>query len=234
MAQARSRTIVLAGALVALLGVVMVLAYARNATGGSGGGATVAAFVATRDIAAGTAWESAASSVAQRSVPESLRPVGALSGPGDVTGRKAVRRITKGEVVMAADFGKVEAAPGAGLQIPTGFNAVTMNLAPPQGVAHYAQPGDLVNIYVTLKSPTGEEMTKLLLPNVQVLANRSATAQQSNTSPSGEVLLSLALTPVQSEQVIFAKENGSLWFGLVHPGDKPATTGGRTSQNVLG
>jgi hypothetical protein len=49
----------------------------------------------------------------------------------------------------------------------------------------------------------------------------------------GESLLTLALTPDQAEKVIFAKENGALWFGLVRPGDAPATTGGRTAQNVL-
>lgn len=232
MMQTKPRTFVVAGVAVALLGAVMVFVYVRSVTGRVGGEAAVSAFVASRDIAAGTKWESAASSIARRSVPASLRPASAVTTPDQLVGRTSVRSIAKGEVVTTSHFGRSADAPGAGLQIPPGHNAVTMNMAPPQGVAHYAQPSDLVNVYVTINA-TGTETTKLLLSNVQVLANRSAGAQNQQGVSSGEVVLTLALTPADAEKVIFAKENGSLWFGLVRPGDQPATTGGRTAQNVL-
>lgn len=234
MLQMRSRTIVLAGVSVALIGAIAVFVYGRSVTARVGDEGAVSAFVASKDIPAGTTWESAARSVSRRDVPVSLRPAGAIDTPKVVAGRTSVRRITKGEVITAAQFGKSEAAPGAGLEIPPGHNAVTMNVGPPQGVAHYAQSGDLINVYVTMKGADGP-ITKLILSNVQVLANRSATAEQKEgVAPSGEVLLTLSLTPGQAEKMIFAKENGSLWFGLVRPGDKPVTTGaGRTAANVL-
>jgi pilus assembly protein CpaB len=234
MLQMRSRTIVLAGIAVALVGAVMVFVYARTVTSKVGGEAAVAAFVAARDIPAGTKWESAAASVKRRMVPASLRPSTAVTDPNQLAGRTSVRAISKGEVVSTSHFGRSAAAPGSGLGIPPGHNAVTMNMPPPQGVAHYTQPGDLVNVYVTIKTADGSTTTKLLLSNVQVLANRPAGVQESSgVASSGEVLLTLALTPDQAERVIFAKENGSLWFGLVRPGDQPATTGGRTINNVL-
>lgn len=235
MQQTRPKTIVLAGLAAALLGAVIVFVYARSVTSNVGGESAVQAFVATRDIPAGTTWEAAASAVARRPVPATLRPTDAINSPAQLSGRTSVRRISKGEVVSSAQFGSSSAAPGAGLQIPPGRNAVTVNLPPPQGVAHFAQPGDLVNIYATIRGVAGGgAITKLLLPNVQVLANRSPGAQESQgVTSSGQVLLTLALTPGQAEKVIFAKETGSLWFGLVRPGDKPASTSGRTANSVL-
>lgn len=234
MQQTRSRTIVIAGVVVALLGAVMVFAYAKSVTGRIGGEATVSSYVATRNIPAGTKWEAAAASMTRRAVPTSLKPDNAVTSAAQLAGRTSVRAISKGEVVTTAQFGGVKAAPGAGLEIPPNHNAVTMSITPPQGVVHYVQKGDLVNIYVTMKQPEGAK-TKLLLSNVQVLANQPATAQASEGVVGGgaEVILTLALTPDQAERVIFSKENGSLWFGLVRPGDPPATTGGRTEQNVL-
>jgi Flp pilus assembly protein CpaB len=235
MQQTRSRTIVVAGVVVALLGAVMVFAYAKSVTGRIGGEATVSAFVATRDIPAGTTWESAKASMTQRSVPTTLKPASAVTSSTQMTGRTSVRGISKGEVVTTAQFGGVSSAPGAGLEIPPGHNAVTMSISPPQGVVHYVQKGDLVNIFVTLKQGDGA-LTKLLLSNVQVLANQPASTASSSegvVGGGGEVILTLALTPDQAEKVIFSKENGSLYFGLVRPGDAPATTGGRTVQNVL-
>lgn len=235
MQQTRSRTIVAAGVIVALLGAVIVFVYARSVTGRIGGEATVSAFVATRDIPAGTTWESAAAAMTRRSVPTSLQPSNAVESTSQMTGRTSVRAISKGEVVTTSQFGGTKSAPGAGLQIPPGHNAVTVSISPPQGVVHYVQQGDIVNIYVTLKQGDGS-ITKLLMSNVQVLANRPASATQASegvVSGGGEVILTLALTPDQAEKVIFSKENGSLWFGLVRPGDGPATTGGRNAQNVL-
>lgn len=236
MLQMRSKTIVLAGVAVALLGAVVVFVYARSVTGRVGGETAASAFVATQDIPAGTRMDSLGSAVTRRPVPVSLRPSTTITSLGQVAGRTSVRPIAKGEVITKAQFGGSASAPASGLEIPPGQNAVTMNLAAPQGVAHYAQAGDLVNVYVTLKgaAPGGETITKLLLSNVQVLANRSAGAdQRTPVAGGGEVLLTLALTPGDAEKAIFAKENGSLWFGLVRPGDQPATTGGRTAQNVL-
>ncbi len=229
--QMRSRTMIVGGATVALIGALVVFVYARNVTGNVAGEAASSAYVAMKDIAAGTKADSATKAMAARPVPVGLHPADAITSPSQLTGRTSVRGIKKGEVVTLSAFGQNASAPGAGLQVPPGHNAVTMNVSPPEGVANYAQVGDLVNIYVTIKRST-ETKTKLLLQNVQVLANRSAT-QTSSAASAGEVLLTFALKPDQAERLIFAKENGSLWFGLVRPGDKKVTTPGRTMTNVL-
>jgi Flp pilus assembly protein CpaB len=225
----------LAGASVALLGALVVFAYAKSVTSSAGGGSSMSAYVATKDIGAGTKWADAQKVVAKQNVPSSLRPASAIGSPAELAGRTSVRQIAKGEVVTVSQFGTSAAAPGLGLEIPPKLNAVTINIPSPRGVAHYPQAGDLVNVYTTIKTVDGKTTTKLLLSNVQILSNHAAGAQTSEgASKSGEILFTLALSPDKSEKVIFAKENGSLWFGLVRPGDPAATTAGRNITNVFG
>lgn len=232
----RSRTIIAAGIAAALLGTLLVMAYARSANR-SAGGPTRSALVASKDLPAGTRWEDMKGSLVTRGVPSELRPATAVDGDTMLDGRRSVRAIAKGEVVTSTQFGATDAAPAGGLEIPAGHNALSLSMPVPQGVGRYPQAGDLVNMYVTLKRQGdgvggGRTITKLLLSNVQVLATRPAGATE-RTASQGDVLLTLALTPQQSEKVVFSKENGSLWFALVHPGDKKATTSGRTFEDVL-
>lgn len=230
--QTRPRTIIVAGAATALLGLLLVFAYGRSVSGTSAEAAETTALVATADIAPGTPWQDARSSVEERTVTADARPVSAVDDPADLDGRRSVRAIQKGEVVTVSQFGLTEAAPAGGLEIPPGHNAVSVQLGVPQSVAGYVQPGDFVNIYTSFKGGQDAEpgtITKLLLSNIQVLANRPAGAEEN----SGGQLLTLALIPPDAEKVVFAAENGSLWLGLVHAGDEPAVTGGRTPLTIL-
>jgi pilus assembly protein CpaB len=231
----RSRTIIAAGVAAALLGALLVMAYARSA-GQSSGGPSTSALVATKDYPAGTQWEDVSKGLASRSVPADLRPSTAVTAKDALNGRRSVRAIAKGEVVTSTQFGTGESAPAGGLEIPAGHNALSISMPVPQGVGRYPQSGDLVNMYVTFKRQgdgTGARtITKLLLSNVQVLSTRAAGSTERSTTAS-DVLLTLALTPQQSERVVFSKENGSLWFALVHSGDKKASTSGRTFEDVL-
>lgn len=232
----RSTTIIAAGVIVSFLGIVSVIAYGRSVERRSAGGSTVAAYTASSDIPAGTSGAEAARSMRRVSVPKTVRPSTAVSDPAQIDGRIAVRSIATGEVVTTTQFGTTATTPASGLEIPPGYNAVSVNLPSPQGVAHYAGPGDIVNVYVTLKAdgdPKGPgAQTKLILSNVQVLSDQTPGAK-AGPGGTGEVLLTLALQPKDAEKLIFAKETGSVWFGLVRPGDAPAATVGQSSATVL-
>lgn len=233
--QTRPKTIIAAGVATALIGALLVFAYGRSVSGSSEGAPAAKALVATEEIPPGTTWADAEGKVDERSVPTDARPISAVDDPTALEGRRSVRAVQKGEVITTAQFGLTEAAPAGGLDIPPGQNAVTMNLGVPQGVAHYVQPGDFVNVYVTLPGDEKEgppPVTKLVLSNVQVLANRTA-GQSSDGSPAGDIFLTLAITPQDTEKLVYAKEHGSLWFGLVHAGDPKAETPGVTRPNVV-
>jgi pilus assembly protein CpaB len=240
----RSTTVVITGAVVALLGMLLVFIYAGRvkARAGAGLGPTASAFVATSDIPVGTSWEAMADTVRKQPVPGGLRPSTAVSKTRQVAGKTSIQAISKGEVLTTTQF---SAAASGSIEIPKGHNAVTINLAPPQGVGRYIKPGARANVFATFKTipgatnPAEGAVTKLLLTNVRVLANQAASSavEKSATatpSGSGEILLTLAVTPDQAEKLIFAKENGSLWLGLMRPGDAPASPStGRTFRTAL-
>ncbi|CAN5888979.1 hypothetical protein BH23ACT12_BH23ACT12_05560 [soil metagenome] len=237
----RSSGVVVGGIIVALLGMVLVFTYAGNVRSDAGvGGAAGSAYVATNDIPAGTRWEDMVGALKKKDVPADVRPATAVATTTQLNGKAAIRGIAKGEIVTTTQF---NTSSSGGLDIPAGQNAVTINLGVPQAVARYIQPGADTNVYATYKDlpnaqPADANVTKLLLSNVKVLANQPMTAPTAEAAEGaapqgGEILLTLALTADQAERLIFAKENGSLWLGLVHPGDAPVTSGGRTFKTAL-
>lgn len=238
----RSSGVVVGGIIVALLGMVLVFTYAGRVKAGAGlSGAAGTAFVATNDIPAGTRWEDMVGALKKKDVPADVRPSTAVATTTQLNGKAAIRGIAKGEIVTTSQF---NTSSSGGLDIPAGQNAVTVNLGVPQAVARYIQPGSDTNVYVTYKGlpnaqPADAVITKLLLSNVKVLANepmQAPTAEAADAAApaqGSEILLTLALTPDQAERLIFGKENGSLWLGLVRPGDAPVTSGGRTFKTAL-
>jgi len=236
----RSSGVVVGGIIVALLGMVLVFTYAGRVRAGAGvTGGAASAWVATNDIPAGTRWEDMAGALKQKDVPADVRPATAVATNTQLNGKSTIQSIAKGTIVTTTQF---NTSSSGGLDIPAGQNAVTINVGVPQAVARYIQAGSETNVYATYKDlpgaqPADANVTKLLLSNIKVLANQPMRTQAEETAeasaPAAEILLTLALTPDQAEQLIFAKENGSIWFGLVHPGDAPVTSGGRTYRTAL-
>ncbi|HVL52140.1 MAG TPA: Flp pilus assembly protein CpaB [Actinomycetota bacterium] len=236
----RSSGVVVGGIIVALLGMVLVFTYAGRVRAGAGvTGGAASAWVATNDIPAGTRWEDMAGALKQKDVPADVRPATAVATNSQLNGKSTIQSIAKGTIVTTTQF---NTSSSGGLDIPAGQNAVTINVGVPQAVARYIQAGSETNVYASYKDlpgaqPADANVTKLLLSNIKVLANQPMRTQAEETAessaPAAEILLTLALTPDQAEQLIFAKENGSIWFGLVHPGDAPVTSGGRTYRTAL-
>lgn len=235
----RSNAVGMAGVAIGLVGMLLVFLYTSRVNAGAGRSAgTVTAYVATTDIPIGSGWETMAEEVDQESIPKALRPEDSITKPGDVGDATSVRTITKGEVLTRAQFSR-----SGGIEIPQGQNAVSFDVTASQAVARYIQPGSKANIYATLKSlpgtdPAESAVTKLLLSNISVLSNRPASAsteEEAVKEPAsgGEMLITVSVTPEQAEKLIFAKENGSLWLGLVSPGDGPAAGPGRNFKTAL-
>jgi pilus assembly protein CpaB len=235
--QTRSGTIIAAGVIVSFLGIIAVLVYGHGVEKRTKAGPSVTAYTASKEIPAGTKGEDAAGMIAKVAVPRSVVPSGAISSPAQLGGRTFVRAVAKGEVVTTAALGQGDVAPAGGLQVPPGYNAVSLELSVPQAVAEYVQAGDVVNVYATFKGDGGKAETKLVLANVQVLANQTASrsvARGLGSSPAGgDTILTVALQPQDAEKALFAAQSGSVWFGLVHPGDAPARTNGVDATSVL-
>lgn len=241
--KSRSTTIIGAGVAVAILGAVLVFFYAHSLQGSAAAapGSSAGAYVAATAIAPGTKGSALSTYVKVTNVPVAARPADAVTALTQVSTLQALRAITPGEVITASQFGQA-GAPNAvttGLTIPAGHNAITVTSPIPQAVAGYVSPGDLVNVYMTVKDGQG---ARLLLSNVSVLATvpanttlpKVATGATPAAAPvSGDVYFTLSLTPQDAEKVVFAQTYEALWYGLVHPGDGPASSAGQTIKTLF-
>ena len=234
--KSRSSTIIGAGVAVAILGAALVFLYAHSLQGSAGAatGTNVAAFVAKTTIPIGTKADALSTFVKGQSVPASARPADALTSLSQITNLQTLRNISAGEVVAVSQFrpSSASVAPTNGLAIPAGKNAVSVTAPVPQAVAGYVSAGDLVNIYMTSKS---DQSARLLLSYVPVLAVVPAnTPKIAATAPvTTDVSFTLALSPQDAEKIIFAQTYEALWYGLVHPGDSPATGAGQTLKSLF-
>jgi Flp pilus assembly protein CpaB len=119
------------------------------------------------------------------------------------------------------------------LTLPKGETAVAVHLDAVAGLAGHVTPGDLVNLYATVKSGDKSKnleppYSKLFLSNVRVLDVTGVAPDGT-----GDPTLLLALNPAQAEQAIFFAKFESLWAALVPPSQPAATTAGTDYANDL-
>ena len=170
-------------------------------------------------------------------VPQDAVVGGAVPSLDQLSGKSNAVPILAGEQIPTARISGT--VPGGALAIPEGMEAITVSLDASRAVAGAIQTGDHVSIYSTFKGvsvdATGvsvsgrasqsEATTVVLVPTAEVLAvfrPISATAfngdeaAQSEQLPSS-VAITLALSPVDTQDFVFAMENGTTWLGLLPP-----------------
>lgn len=235
----RRRILLIAAAVVAALGAVLVFVYAR----GSDSRAekrfeTVEVLRATIQIEPG---ESIADAVANDKL--ALQPVAqdqllptAQTTTDALTGMVALTTIYPGEQIIPEKFGEIAAPTDSGLQIPDGQLAISVNLTDPARVAGFVNPGAEVAIFLNGSNiATGQAFTRILLTRVTVLGVGSPTPVSTTTTTTDETgaqiteqlprtLLTFAVNQKQAERVLFAQTSGELAFGLLT--DKSTVTSG--------
>jgi Flp pilus assembly protein CpaB len=143
-------------------------------------------------------------------------------------------RLSSGEAIQGGRFGispghvgttvRVDGPPGVGGNLARGDNVVVY--ATFSGVKVFKSFKELVNQATNTSgatAPTTNQalpaLTVTLIPTVTVLdvENPAQTAEGKNSE--GQVTLTLDLLPEDSANLVYAAEQGSLWFGLLPPGE---------------
>jgi pilus assembly protein CpaB len=155
-----------------------------------------------------------------------------------LTGRVAAGPISGGQVLTTDQWVEIttEIAPLAG-RISEGKEAITVFASAERGVFGFIEPGDRVNVIVTMdleiEVPIGEET---IIGDVQPEEDTTGPTEVTETNTvtktftryvlqgapaeeaaPGNIVLTLELTPDQAERMVFAQENGSVWLTLVPP-----------------
>ena len=169
------RTILLiVAALIAIVGAGMVFLYVQGADDrAKAEQAPVEVLKAVAQIEPGEtlAQAQAAGKLELAEVPTEQLLDGAMASIGDGGAQVALTRVFPNEQVTASKFG----SPGEqdALTMPEGEFAISVNLSDTGRVAGFVNPGSSVAVFLNGPiGPDGEDGTRLLLPEVQVIGGR--------------------------------------------------------------
>ncbi len=239
------RTILLVvAAMVAVLGSGLVFAYVKGADARAmQGQAPVEVLKAVAQIEPGETLEQAqaAGKLELQPVPSEQVLDGALSTVGELGGEVALARLYPNEQITGAKFGSSGDADV--LTMPDGMIAISVTLSDTGRVAGFVTPGTEVALFVNGSvGRDGEEVARLLLPSVQVVAVAQTTVTTATTT-TGEgtqtteelpkTLFTLAVSQADAERVLFASTHGDLSFGLRNQSSKVEPGPGVTEANLF-
>jgi pilus assembly protein CpaB len=152
-------------------------------------------------------------------------------------GKVAAVDLVPGEQLVAERLvAPEEVKVGGSVEIPAGLQEVSFQLAPDRVVGGRIAPGDHVGVFVNLdkgglEDKVDAEATKLtvrkaLVTAVQRAPEPAATAQpaptasadpnaadpQDTTLPTGNLMLTVAVTDVDAAKIVFAAEYAKMWL----------------------
>ncbi|HWC35572.1 MAG TPA: RcpC/CpaB family pilus assembly protein [Mycobacteriales bacterium] len=244
---------VVVGIVVALIGAGLVFVYGHNVDSKiSNGKRTVDVLVADQTLGAGMTAADVLSHVHVAQIPSAYVVKGAIGATTSLSDPQAADAVLTGNVpeggqLSVNDFGT---AANTGRLAPSKGNiALSVETPLSSGVAHYLQPGQMVDVFVTYTgggggggSAGGGSRTKLFASGVKVLSvsvaqpttngTSSTTNASSSTTPDGSVIVLLDLSPVNAEKVVNALTLGSIYLAYTtNPHD--TTPAGATPDDVL-
>ena len=250
-----------AAAVIALIGAVLVLLYARGADNRAVAAASpTAVYVSNTAVPAGTSLKEALrlQEIAQTQVPARSLPAGALTTVDESNSALvALTDIAPGQYLLAAGFGETPTGQAA-LQVASGKLAVSLTLSDPARVGDFLRPGSFITLFMSYKlkdtSATDQAKafneadvkgTSVLLDNVKVIAMgaQSLTPQPTTADPDNpdaaatnatpQFLVTVEVTPEDATKLIHGVNNYTLYAGLRGPELKVDPRLTTTDQTIL-
>jgi pilus assembly protein CpaB len=247
----RRRILLVAAAVVAALGTMLVFLYVRGADNRAEQRfETTEVLVATTQIERGerVADAAAAGKLALQAVPQASVLPGALLTTEGVDQQIALTTIYPGEQIVPQKLGDT-AAPESQLPIPDdGDMAMSINLTDPARVAGFVNPGSQVAIFINGTDPTtGAPYSRVLLTRVTVIAVGSTTPVTTTTTTDTQgqdggqqvveslprTLITLSVSQTQMQRVLLGQQQGELSFALLTEGSKVTLAPPTTTSNLF-
>ncbi len=167
----------------------------------------------------------------------SVRPEGSFSDPQGVIGRAIMDGVVPGEPIIETRLAPKDAGGGLASVIPKGKRAVSVRVNEIIGVAGFVLPRTRVDVVVSV-NPGGEKSksaSKMILQNVEVLAAGQKIEQDEEGKPETVNVITLLVTPEESEKLTLASHEGDLQLALRNSLDMdPVTTSGALLGPMVG
>jgi pilus assembly protein CpaB len=221
---------IIASVLLAAVGTGLLVAYVRGAEDRAlAGEETVDVLVVSATIPRGTKAEDIGANVRIEQVPSKVATKDALASTSPLSGKVAAVDLLPGEQLVPGRF----ASPAEAQGIAPGLLQVTVPMDAVRAVGGQVRKGDTVAVTLSFEDP---DTTHLVLNKVKVTDVRTAdgvpvTTPASGPSPTGTILVTLAVDAPSMERVVFGAEYGRLWLSWQ---PKEAAEGGTKVQTKAG
>lgn len=196
---------------------------------------TVQVVVAGHDLAQGRTIT--AEDLKPTDLPPDYVPNAVLREAAQAIGRVPRERILASEFIREERLADPEAGVGLNAIIPRGMRAVSVNLQGGSAVSGFLNPGNYVDILVTVRAGDRPAETNTLLQAITVLAvdARMGVGQSEGAAGSNVPSVTLAVTPDQAEQLTHAIAESAVVLTLRNDIDVThIETNGAFSEELLG
>ena len=153
--------------------------------------------------------------------PENVALDGLIEKKEDVTGHVLIYAVAANQPVLRRDLAAASSL-GLAAKIPDGMRASAVKTNEVMSVAGFIFPGSRVDVIVTLRGENNSASTptaRTVLQNVQVLSTGTKMDPDPNGKPENITVVTLLVTPEQSEKLALAQNQGTIQFVLRNGGD---------------
>jgi len=163
-------------------------------------------------------------------------PEGHFTRTADLNNRIVIATLKKGEPVVEHRLAPVSIKTGGvSAVLESGKRAVAVKGDKVMGISGFVNPGNRVDVLVTLKDPkTKKDKTKVVLENIPVLATGTQIQKNEKGEPMPVDVYTLEVTLENAEKLALAASKGRLKFALRNITDtEPVLTKGATISETL-
>jgi pilus assembly protein CpaB len=165
---------------------------------------------------------------------------GSFSEADKIVGRGVIVAMMPNEPVLDSKLAPMEAGAGLTAVIPDGMRAISIPVNVVIGVSGFVLPGSRVDLILTGVPPDGvkgakanEMASKIILENLQVLAVGQNVQQDAQGKPQTVQVVTLLVTPEQSEKIALAHGEGRIQLALRNPLDIKAVDPALVTRTAL-
>src|SRR5436309_2308584 len=148
---------------------------------------------------------------------------GLIEKKEEVTGHVLMYAVAVQQPVLRRDLAS-SASLGLSAKIPDGMRATAVKTNEVTNIAGFIFPGSHVDVLVTLKPENiASTETRTVLQNVLVLSTGTKMDPDPNGKPENVNVVTLLVSPEQSEKLALAQNQGTIHFVLRNGGDSANT-----------
>ncbi len=153
--------------------------------------------------------------------PANVPLTGSFSKVDDVIGRSLIYPVSPKQPILERDLAVAGSGIGLTVKIPEGMRAVSVRSNEIVGVAGFLYPGSHVDVLLTYR-PEGSPapITQTIMQNIEVLTAGQRIEPDPQGKPETVNVVTMLLTPQDSEKLIMAYAQGSIQFVLRNGADK--------------